>query len=85
MDSAMRLFMQEAHGLSNMPAEVAPVPELAHPPDELVPRKDRDPRYASGIAIECGLADQAHLNKSFRRFVGECPGAWRRARVAPLQ
>jgi hypothetical protein len=37
------------------------------------------------IAIECGLADQAHLNKSFRRFVGECPGAWRRARVAPLQ
>jgi AraC family transcriptional regulator len=35
------------------------------------------------IAIECGLADQAHLNRSFRRFVGECPGAWRRARVAP--
>jgi AraC family transcriptional regulator len=230
MDSAMRLFMQEAHGLSNMPEEVAPVPELAHPPDELVPRKDRDPRHASAnlpgaqkcslenlrhavtdflcaasrafqdkpeeaygyvlhaaellrteassaiagldlddrqsaapptprgglapwmirkvstyiethldsvissadlarlakqsvhhfcrafresfdesphkyvmrrrieraqglmlqtslslaqIAIECGLADQAHLNKSFRRFVGERPGAWRRARVAP--
>jgi AraC family transcriptional regulator len=35
------------------------------------------------IAIECGLADQAHLNKSFRRFVGESPGAWRRARGAP--
>jgi AraC family transcriptional regulator len=35
------------------------------------------------IAIECGLADQAHLNKSFRRFVGESPGAWRRARTAP--
>ena len=35
------------------------------------------------IAIECGLADQAHLNRSFRRFVGECPGAWRRARVSP--
>ena len=35
------------------------------------------------IAIECGLADQAHLNKSFRRFVGESPGAWRRARAAP--
>jgi AraC family transcriptional regulator len=35
------------------------------------------------IAIECGLADQAHLNRSFRRFVGECPGAWRRARVVP--
>jgi AraC family transcriptional regulator len=37
------------------------------------------------IAIECGLADQAHLNKSFRRFVGESPGAWRRARAAPPQ
>jgi AraC-like DNA-binding protein len=35
------------------------------------------------IAVECGLADQAHLNRSFRRFVGESPGAWRRARVAP--
>jgi len=35
------------------------------------------------IAIACGLADQAHLNKSFRRFVGESPGAWRRARVTP--
>jgi AraC family transcriptional regulator len=35
------------------------------------------------IAIECGLADQAHLSKSFRRFVGESPGAWRRARAAP--
>ena len=35
------------------------------------------------IAIECGLADQAHLSKSFRRFVGQSPGAWRRARMAP--
>lgn len=36
------------------------------------------------IAIDCGLADQAHLSKSFRRFVGESPGAWRRARaIAP--
>ena len=37
------------------------------------------------IAIECGLSDQAHLSKSFRRFVGESPGAWRRARAAPAQ
>jgi AraC family transcriptional regulator len=37
------------------------------------------------IAIECGLADQAHLNKSFRRYVGESPGAWRRARSSPAQ
>jgi AraC family transcriptional regulator len=37
------------------------------------------------IAIDCGLADQAHFNKSFRRFVGQTPGAWRRARLAPIQ
>lgn len=43
------------------------------------------PLSLAQIAIECGLADQAHLNKSFRRFVGESPGAWRRARAtAPL-
>jgi AraC family transcriptional regulator len=37
------------------------------------------------IAIECGLADQAHFSKSFRRFVGESPAAWRRARVTPAE
>src|ERR1700737_4459633 len=38
MDSAMRLFMQEAYGLSNMPAEVAPAPKLAHRPVEAASR-----------------------------------------------
>lgn len=33
------------------------------------------------IALECGLVDQAHFGKLFRRLVGETPGAWRRARV----
>jgi AraC family transcriptional regulator len=33
------------------------------------------------IAVDCGLADQAHFNRLFRRFVGESPGAWRRARA----
>jgi AraC-like DNA-binding protein len=32
------------------------------------------------IALECGLSDQAHLTKSFRRVVGISPGAWRRSR-----
>lgn len=36
------------------------------------------------IAADCGLADQAHFNKVFRRFVGESPGAWRRARASAL-
>jgi AraC family transcriptional regulator len=32
------------------------------------------------IASECGLADQAHLSRLFRRVVGETPAAWRRER-----
>jgi AraC-like DNA-binding protein len=33
------------------------------------------------IALECGLVDQAHFGKLFRRLVGVTPGAWRRARA----
>jgi AraC family transcriptional regulator len=33
------------------------------------------------IAMSCGLADQAHFTKLFRRFAGESPGTWRRARA----
>jgi transcriptional regulator GlxA family with amidase domain len=40
-------------------------------------------RSLSDIAIECGLADQSHLTRLFRRIVGESPAAWRRARVNP--
>ena len=32
----------------------------------------------SQIALACGLADQAHLCKVFRRCVGHTPSAWRR-------
>jgi transcriptional regulator GlxA family with amidase domain len=35
----------------------------------------------SAIALDCGLADQAHLSRLFRRVVGESPRAWRRARI----
>jgi AraC family transcriptional regulator len=37
----------------------------------------------SEIAAECGLADQSHFTRLFRRFVGESPAAWRRARANP--
>jgi AraC family transcriptional regulator len=35
----------------------------------------------SEIALDCGLADQSHLTRLFRRIAGESPRAWRRARV----
>lgn len=39
----------------------------------------------SSIALDCGLADQSHLTRLFRRIVGESPRAWRRARLgAPM-
>ena len=31
------------------------------------------------IALDCGLSDQSHLTKSFRRVVGITPSAWRRS------
>jgi len=37
----------------------------------------------SEIAAECGLADQPHFTRLFRRAVGESPAAWRRARANP--
>jgi AraC family transcriptional regulator len=33
------------------------------------------------IALDCGLADQSHLSRLFKKFVGETPAAWRRARL----
>lgn len=31
------------------------------------------------VALECGFADQSHLNRLFRRVVGVTPGQWRRS------
>ena len=33
----------------------------------------------SHIAVQCGLCDQSHLCRLFRRLVGQSPHAWRRA------
>ena len=34
------------------------------------------------ISLACGMYDQAHLTRVFRRFVGDSPSAWRRRRAA---
>lgn len=34
------------------------------------------------IALDCGMADQSHLNRVFRRFTGTSPHAWRRSMAA---
>jgi AraC-like DNA-binding protein len=38
----------------------------------------------SRIALSCGMSDQSHLTRWFRRVVGETPAAWRRVRPHPL-
>jgi AraC family transcriptional regulator len=36
------------------------------------------------IAQDCGLADQAHFSRLFRRVVGQSPSAWRRSMRMPV-
>lgn len=38
----------------------------------------------SDIALRCGMSDQSHLTRWFRRIVGETPFAWRRNRRGAL-
>ena len=35
------------------------------------------------IALDCGLSDQAHLSRVFRRITGTTPSAWRRYQTRP--
>lgn len=35
----------------------------------------------ANLALECGFADQSHLNRQFRRAMGVSPGQWRRSSV----
>jgi AraC-like DNA-binding protein len=37
----------------------------------------------SGIALECGFADQSHFTRTFRRYAGVSPGRWRRLAGRP--
>jgi AraC family transcriptional regulator len=36
------------------------------------------------IALDCGLADQAHLSRIFRKATGTTPSAWRRYMASPV-
>jgi AraC family transcriptional regulator len=38
----------------------------------------------SSIAVRCGMCDQPHFTRSFRRIVGETPYIWRRTRQGAL-
>jgi AraC-like DNA-binding protein len=37
------------------------------------------------IALRCGLSDQSHFTRLFRRIVGETPYAWRRSRRGEIE
>jgi AraC family transcriptional regulator len=43
----------------------------------------REPLCA--IALRCGLSDQSHFTRVFRRLVGETPYAWRRTRWGEME
>ena len=38
----------------------------------------------SEIALNCGMSDQAHFTRAFRRIVGETPNRWRQSRRTAL-
>ena len=41
------------------------------------------PMPLAEVALYCGLSDQAHLSRVFRKQVGESPSTWRRKHRAP--
>jgi AraC family transcriptional regulator len=37
------------------------------------------------IALSCGMSDQSHFTRSFRRIVGETPSSWRQTRHGAIE
>jgi AraC family transcriptional regulator len=80
--------------LSEFHFNVAFRKSVGHSPHEYIIRRRMEraqglmlstDKALSEIAAECGLADQPHFTRLFRRIVGESPAAWRRARANPRQ
>ena len=46
--------------------------------EEMTPDQLAEAKAYNHLELLCGLADQAHLSKLFRREIGDTPGAWRR-------
>jgi len=78
--------------LSEFHFNVAFRKSVGHSPHEYIIRRRMEraqglmlstDKTLSEIAAECGLADQPHFTRLFRRFAGESPAAWRRARANP--
>ena len=78
--------------LSEFHFNVAFRQSVGHSPHEYIIRRRMEraqglmlstDKTLSEIAAECGLADQPHFARLFRRFAGESPAAWRRARANP--
>jgi AraC family transcriptional regulator len=39
----------------------------------------------SEIALNCGMSDQSHFTRSFRRIVGQTPSSWRQTRLGAIE
>ena len=39
----------------------------------------------SEIALSCGMSDQSHFTRSFRRILGDTPSSWRQTRHAAIE
>jgi AraC family transcriptional regulator len=39
----------------------------------------------SEIALSCGMSDQSHFTRSFRRIVGKAPSSWRQTRYGAIE
>jgi AraC family transcriptional regulator len=39
----------------------------------------------SEIALSCGMSDQSHFTRSFRRIVGQTPSSWRQTRLGAIE